>query len=571
MSPNAKVDVSISDMVKGIANLAKMKVPAVVVVNHRGKIQTFGSKHARECLEANQDDLTRALNKDALALCAGETEGNEPMVNLTRELKAVEEVKLPAPIYLMNYSEVIKVLRQLIVFDHNESKDKKQKEIYIKYGEESWEPSFWPNNLWKWENMINFSKLTVQHLRDAGLYDRFRTVVDFLKYVVTTGFEQLELNPDNHISAEFNDVEESKRKKVRRIISSPIVQRPATSSITAAEAPDLQRIDDVPLSEEDFVGGEHYEYRGQSEYVHLEVENSPTPVQAGPSREPELTLENLFSQNENSAEISIPRTALGRVWPNCTVKRNKKGASSVSRAAAQYLGLSEDDHIVWRIKFSLSEKIIGTMQEVDHGYKFPLRLFTETGEVLLSSQAELIKYLRSPACSGLYNIPRVELSALASLIGAQVHVLRPSAGGAGLLNLDHPWDWTTYDPISPQSVDPNGRFYRGSEMYLITEDEVHFFRLSSSDATLPREGAPDVDGTDEAIINEAQEQVEIERFDMVPIATFAKRAEDTDVFVQEPGTNIPVPTELRRSNRKSSRTERYNSNHETREKSKYSK
>ena len=211
------------------------------------------------------------------------------------------------------------------------------------------------------------------------------------------------------------------------------------------------------------------------------------------------------------------------------------------------------------------------MQEVDHGYKFPLRLFTETGEVLLSTQAELIKYLRSPACSGLYNIPRVELSALASLIGAQVHVLRPSAGGAGLLNLDHPWDWTTYDPISPQSVDPNGRFYRGSEMYLITEDEVHFFRLSSSDATLPREGAPDVDGTDEAIINEAQEQVEIERFDMVPIATFAKRAEDTDVFVQEPGTNIPVPTELRRSNRKSSRTERYNSYHETREKSKNSK
>ena len=86
MSPNAKVDVSISDMVKGIANLAKMKVPAVVVVNHRGKIQTFGSKHARECLEANQDDLTRALIKDALALCAGEAVGIEPMVNLTREL-----------------------------------------------------------------------------------------------------------------------------------------------------------------------------------------------------------------------------------------------------------------------------------------------------------------------------------------------------------------------------------------------------------------------------------------------------------------------------------------------------
>ena len=269
--------------------------------------------------------------------------------------------------------------------------------------------------------------------------------------------------------------------------------------------------------------------------------------------------------------LTIPRTALGRVWPNCTVKRNKTGASSVSRAAAQYLGLSEDDHIVWRIKFSLSEKIIGTMQEVDHGYKFPLRLFTETGEVLLSSQAELVKYICSPECSGLYNIPRVELSALASLIGAQVHVLRPRAGGVGLLNLNHPWDWTTYDPISPQSVDPYGRFYRGSEMYLITEDEVHFFRLSSLDATLPREGAPDVDGTDEAIINEAQEQVEIERFDMVPIATFAKRAEDTDVFVQEPGTNIPVPTELRRSNRKSSRTERYNSYHETREKSKNSK
>ena len=103
MSPNPKVDVSISDMVKGIANLAKIKLPAVIVVNNRGKIQTFGAKHAREYLEANQNG---ALNKDVLALCAGEAVGNEPMVNLTRELKAVEEIKLPAPIYLMNYSEV---------------------------------------------------------------------------------------------------------------------------------------------------------------------------------------------------------------------------------------------------------------------------------------------------------------------------------------------------------------------------------------------------------------------------------------------------------------------------------
>ena len=57
----------------------------------------------------------------------------------------------------------INILHNLIVYDHNHLKDdedledevKKREEIYIRYGDPSWEPSFWPNHLWIWSDIQN--------------------------------------------------------------------------------------------------------------------------------------------------------------------------------------------------------------------------------------------------------------------------------------------------------------------------------------------------------------------------------------------------------------------------------
>ena len=148
MAPKSKVDEQILLCKKAFDRLSSMNVPGVLSINYNGKIQTFGSKHAQDYLSDN-DELKTALNKDALALCAGAS-GQRDRVTNVNESKKIDIKELPAPIHLLNRAEAVEALRDLIVYDHNKDREgtKKKKELYIKYGQKSWEPSFWPNHIW---------------------------------------------------------------------------------------------------------------------------------------------------------------------------------------------------------------------------------------------------------------------------------------------------------------------------------------------------------------------------------------------------------------------------------------
>ena len=56
-------------------------------------------------------------------------------------------------------------------------------------------------------------------------------------------------------------------------------------------------------------------------------------------------------------------------------------------------------------------------------YKFPIKLYTETDANVIDNQYELLKFLGSSESPKTFNLPVVELSALANLLGGALNVL----------------------------------------------------------------------------------------------------------------------------------------------------
>ena len=109
-------------------------------------------------------------------------------------------------------------MRNIIVYDHNQTEnddenEEKKDELYIKYGDKTWEPSFWPNNLWKWSDVKNFSNITIKELKEHGLGGIYPTLTDFFKDVIRMGLQHYQINADDNINNDFTSEQESRRKK----------------------------------------------------------------------------------------------------------------------------------------------------------------------------------------------------------------------------------------------------------------------------------------------------------------------------------------------------------------------
>ena len=61
-----------------IENLLEMNVPAVLTFLHKGKVEHMGSKNTRDLLKSIPG-VRLELEKDALALCKGDTDVAESM------------------------------------------------------------------------------------------------------------------------------------------------------------------------------------------------------------------------------------------------------------------------------------------------------------------------------------------------------------------------------------------------------------------------------------------------------------------------------------------------------------
>ena len=217
----------------------------------------------------------------------------------------------------------------------------------------------------------------------------------------------------------------------------------------------------------------------------------------------------------------------------------------------------------WRIKMEIHETIVDAFIHFSEHYKFPIKLNTENGVIDIDGQYSLFKYLRSPDSMKLYNIPLVEMKAIGNMIGASVHVLHQRVDES-IYDFDKRWEWDTLDVVAPHLINNKRRFYTGKDLYFITEDNIHFYLLSTSHPTPVLQPEPNritpaaevgaqpqesvtskeaisqpeevvapteeavtgtVDGndqTDNNIINEARVELQIEQFNMVPVSRLSK-------------------------------------------------
>ena len=565
-----KVEECMNAIMTNVGKLVTLKVPVVVVIHHQGKVVVHGTKLTRQHLQS--DKLTKKeLEKDGLSLCSRNPDTDEPLLYFKGGAPNDIFPKLPAPLELLKAKEAIKVLRHLVIQDHNKHHEDEEgtpkDNLYIKYGSETWEPTFWPSNLWKWENMKNFSNITVADMKKAGLGETYENLTDFFRDVIRMAFQKYEIDPTEHITESYTEKEENLRKKSRHIKSAPKIVNPAPPTPP-------RPLSDVFVEAEEDVFEQEYQYRPAAAFTHLpeeeEVPNANDNVGEIPGRinnqgyepETEPILTALFRDSPNEGEVSVPRCALRKVRPNWVIKRSKTGATSIARAAALALGLCEEHF--WRIKIEIHEKIISAFSFFEESYEFPIELHTETGTVCFNNSNELLQFLRSPASMQLYNFPLVELLALANIIGASVHVLHLRVAES-VMDLDNRWEWSSHPPIAPHTIDTNGRYYTNKDLYFITEDNVNHYLLSESSKSLKpnAENAANDDAgdtadeeeatdavvaaaEDEAIMDEAEEELNLERFCMVPIGSLAKVGEVREESIIE--EMLPtIPETLSRS------------------------
>ena len=129
----------------------------------------------------------------------------------------------------MNAKETIKALRSVIVFDHNTGNgkdDMRKPELYIRYGGSSWEPVFWPNHLWKWDLVKNFSNIKFADLQEMKLNEKYRTLTDFFKDVIRMAFEYYGLDPIDHVGSAPTRVGPKRSKLLEFVTDSAEIPAP---------------------------------------------------------------------------------------------------------------------------------------------------------------------------------------------------------------------------------------------------------------------------------------------------------------------------------------------------------
>ena len=220
-------------MISLALKLAEESVPVLVLFQHAGKVKTYGSKNILEVVQdillEDNNIIGTAVEKDASNLVDNENcddpmvayekvidENVHPTGNQRRAeflfknsgLAPVLE-PLPYPLTIMTFQETIRTLRNNIVHD-KVSRSGVGGEV--KYGHPDWEPSFWPNHLWKWTDLKrNLKNLTQRDFPGSTEM----SLLDFYKLCIKESLELQGQDPETFFSAERTVEEISYRRKSR--------------------------------------------------------------------------------------------------------------------------------------------------------------------------------------------------------------------------------------------------------------------------------------------------------------------------------------------------------------------
>eukprot|EP00092_Neocalanus_flemingeri_P041345 GFUD01045019.1.p1 GENE.GFUD01045019.1~~GFUD01045019.1.p1 ORF type:complete len:372 (-),score=104.92 GFUD01045019.1:10-1125(-) len=200
-------------MISLALKLVNEKVPVVVLFQHQGKVKTYGSKHildvVQDMLKNNECGIINAVERDTDNLADIEN-CDDPLIeskfdinNTSNRGKAMFKhggdipvlQPLPYPLSILNFKETIHTLREYIVHDKVERTGMGGG---IKFGDPDWEPSFWPNHLWKWTDVkFNFKNLAAHHFPSSKLMG----LRDFYKLCLKQCLENSGLDPERFYSS----------------------------------------------------------------------------------------------------------------------------------------------------------------------------------------------------------------------------------------------------------------------------------------------------------------------------------------------------------------------------------
>jgi len=225
----------LTSLIKTSLKILKKNIPVVVVWYQGGQVRKIGSQNLAKWLEnLDQSLLHRAMELDEESL----VNGDEPLVCEEEAVMAahivqnyvtkVEPQKLPFQLHLMSKKEKSKYLCELIRQDLG----KKQ----LVYGHPACRPSFWPQELWPWEEV----KGTIRNINE-DTYSGPGTYGDFLSICIERA---LTMHGKDYQSFVCEEQDEAKvrKKKTNRGLTLGNVDR---DSDTEVEPGDLNGIEDI--------------------------------------------------------------------------------------------------------------------------------------------------------------------------------------------------------------------------------------------------------------------------------------------------------------------------------------
>jgi len=233
LSPVERIKVK---MISLALKLVEESVPVLVLFQHHEKVKTYGSKNILEAIQdmllEDENIISTAVEKDAnIATNLVDNENcDDPMASNEKDIAENGHITgnqkraqfllknsglapvlepLPYPLSIMTFPETIRTLRNNIVHD-KVSRSGVAGEV--KYGSPDWEPSFWPNHLWKWTELKrNLKNLTLRDFpgsTEMGL-------LDFYKLCIKESLELQGQDPETFYSSERTVEEIEYRRKSR--------------------------------------------------------------------------------------------------------------------------------------------------------------------------------------------------------------------------------------------------------------------------------------------------------------------------------------------------------------------
>ena len=153
----------------------------------------------------------------------------------------------------------------------------RRKSNQISFADPRFKPSWWPKDVWKWEETKSFSKVSEAFWSNYNLDNNFTT---FMKFCVCQCLESHRILPEDHVNPHYNKEQLKGRMRHRGIITSPACSSSENSERTTSVNTSVQT-EDVDNSRGPGEGSNLSDT--DSQVAGNNIDNSQGPGEATPS------------------------------------------------------------------------------------------------------------------------------------------------------------------------------------------------------------------------------------------------------------------------------------------------